>query len=680
MERSFGSIKNLALTAAREPLRTFRVVSSKLKFHGAYFSLSMAFISLGVLSLLAAQMDVLGLQNPGIITFLATSLTILWLALAFLWHGVSTETAGKNASSGGSPKTITASPATSVMVNFTKTNRTRKLASDPIKIAIVSDEFTALSIEHWSYLHPLTPSNFTEVLDHEDIQIVLIESAWKGHENSWVGKLRNGPSDEMKDLILKAKARRLPVIFWNKEDPVHFKDFIELACLADLVLTTDENCVERYSAAGVSSVEVMSFGINPLIHNTFGATHENSASVYAGAFYSKFQARSAKVAEFLTRIPPKNLIIRDRFYGNSNHKFPAALSSSIRPSLPYLSLLSEQKLYRAGLNFDTVTNSSTMRSRRVVELMASGVPVVSTSSTGTKEFEDKGLILVCATPEDMSDQLRYLGYNSHLSKAFGKTASRFALENLDTRIRFGDVLDRYGLDLPPRQLPSVDVICSTNRLGQLEHLLGQISRQNYAKILSVQIGLHGLRPQRSWLTDQVSKAGLSDKVNFSFHPATKTLGRVLDDLSKDTGADYVAKFDDDDFYFPNYLVDQVDAAIFTDAEVVGKWTRIVHVEDGDRFGLQFRGHENKFTKHVGGSTILAKKEAISLGFSDLSVGEDTDFLNRVRYDGGSIYSTDYLNYFYSRRLSGHTWVRSTSQIEGSLEFLGYGFPERYVEC
>ena len=113
---------------------------------------------------------------------------------------------------------------------------------------------------------------------------------------------------------------------------------------------------------------------------------------------------------------------------------------------------------------------------------------------------------------------------------------------------------------------------------------------------------------------------------------------------------------------------------------MGKWSRIVHLQEGDWFGIQFPGNENSFTRLVGGSTILAKKDALSLGFSDLQVGEDTDFLNRVRYEGGAIYSTDYLNYFFSRRQSGHTFERGQSETKRKTTFIGYGSPERYVEC
>jgi hypothetical protein len=680
MRRTFRKALSLARAAALHPLVAFRVLSSKFKYLGAYFSLAMVLVSLGAIAAIHPSSRLLDFQNSLFGTYVATSLAILWLSLVLLWHSSSSSTRINRTTPGGPPNAQNAGGQLSQTLSFLKANRLRKLTPDPVRVGIVSDEFTALSIEHWARLTHLTPANFTEVLEQEDLQMVLIESAWKGHEGSWLGKLRNGPSQEIRELIFSAKSLGLPIVFWNKEDPVHFDEFVELATLADLVLTTDVNCVERYKVAGISKVEIMQFGINPLIHNTFGAIYSRASATYAGSFYSKYKARSAKVIEFLSPIPKHRLVIRDRNFGNPYYRFPAGLSASVQGSLPYLTLLSEQKLHRAALNFDSVTDSPTMFSRRVVELMASGVPVVSTQSQGLKGFVDKGLVLECNAPEEMSAEVAHLVSSSHLAKTLGKTASRFAFENLDTRNGFHNILNQIGVELPLRHLPSVDIICSTNRPDQLEHLLRQISRQKYSQLANIHIGIHGFKSDMSQLFDLASKEGLAKKVSFSFHPVERSLGAVLDALSKETEASFVAKFDDDDYYLPNYLIDQVDAAIFTDAEVVGKWTRVVHLQEGDWFGLQFPDNENQFTKLVGGSTILAKRDALSLGFADLKVGEDTDFLNRVRYEGGAIYSTDYMNYFFSRRQSGHAWQLTQSEIRGNTTFVGYGTPERYVEC
>src|SRR5699024_11732130 len=54
------------------------------------------------------------------------------------------------------------------------------------------------------------------------------------------------PSSEVTDLLAECRKRGIPTVFWNKEDPPHFDDFLPLAKLFDVVFTSDVRLVNEY--------------------------------------------------------------------------------------------------------------------------------------------------------------------------------------------------------------------------------------------------------------------------------------------------------------------------------------------------------------------------------------------------------------------------------------------------
>src|SRR5699024_11804523 len=61
---------------------------------------------------------------------------------------------------------------------------------------------------------------------------IFIESSWHGNESEWTKKIAYVTEEKhsyIKNLISYAKSLDIPVVFWNKEDPVHYDHFIETA-------------------------------------------------------------------------------------------------------------------------------------------------------------------------------------------------------------------------------------------------------------------------------------------------------------------------------------------------------------------------------------------------------------------------------------------------------------------
>lgn len=287
-------------------------------------------------------------------------------------------------------------------------SRTKK----PLTIASVLDKFSHACFEPECDLLPVTPANWKEELLDRHIDMILVESAWHGNNDAWlyrVAKYAAPPGNELSELLRWARKVGVPTVFWNKEDPPNFDRFIDRAAEFDYIFTTDENCVERYRDRVPVSTYVGSlpFAAQPLIHNPRLNEPRTGATSFAGTYYADDYIQRRRAMDMLLRTSARyGLDIFDRMHGVAGKEkdrfaFPTDLQRYIKGSLDYEEMLKAYRRYRVGLNVNSVSDSPTMFSRRVFELLACGTPVVSTESLGidsmfaglvpTVENEDEAL-------------------------------------------------------------------------------------------------------------------------------------------------------------------------------------------------------------------------------------------------------------------------------------------------
>ena len=145
-----------------------------------------------------------------------------------------------------------------------------------------------------------------------------------------------------------------------------------------------------------------------------------------------------------------------------------------------------------------------------------------------------------------------------------------------------------------------------------------------------------------------------------------TLGDCLNRGVEAASGRYVAEMDDDDHYGEHYLPDNILAASFSDAEIVGKGVYFVHFPATDTTALRENTPENTFTLSlVAGNTIVVRTDvAREVMFASLVKGEDTDFQRRAMQSGCRIYSTDRFNYLrvWDHELSERSWKLSDPEF------------------
>ncbi|MEV8144211.1 glycosyltransferase [Specibacter sp. NPDC078709] len=278
-----------------------------------------------------------------------------------------------------------------------------------LTIAIISDQFTMEGLKPEVNLVVLRPDSWREQLVSQPVDALFVESAWEGINGLWrqkIGFYDDEKFDDLKQILAACNKMAVPTIFWNKEDPVHFNRFRKTSKYFDHIFTSDATCIKSYmDNAGIrqKTVSSLSFYAQPKLHNILPSMRQYEHTVnYAGSYYGeRFAERSAELAKLLTAASDYGLSIYDRQHLNpdSPYRFPEELSRYVHGGLDYSEMVEAYKAHPVHINVNSVADSPTMFSRRVMEIAASGGAIVSGKGRGVEEIF-AGLVPVVSSKGD----------------------------------------------------------------------------------------------------------------------------------------------------------------------------------------------------------------------------------------------------------------------------------------
>ncbi|QGU08486.1 hypothetical protein COCCU_12935 [Corynebacterium occultum] len=551
-----------------------------------------------------------------------------------------------------------------------------------VRVAVILDNF---SLAAWDYEFdtvPVTPGNWRDRID-DSIDLLLVESAWNGVGGAWQYQLTGSkaPSTALVDLVGHCRGKDIPTVFWNKEDPPHFEDFLDTAKLFDVVFTTDINKVPEYrKELGHENIHVMSFAAQPAIHNPIRikSMHQRGDIAFAGTYFAhKFPERREQMDLLLNaaaEVSPRmehGLTIFSRFIGtDEKYQFPAPVDRYVAGSLPYEKMLSAYRDFKVFLNVNSVIDSPSMCARRIFEITASGTPVVSAPSAAIEQFFPIDEIPTVTDPQETQWMLRSLVNSPRLRDRMVHRAQRRIWGNHTYTHRAQQILDAVGLETSAQERPRVSVLVSTNRPHQLEHVLDQVAAQLDVDIELLLLG-HGFEFDTTQVESACSERGI-ETVRCLTAPSSHSLGTCLNQLVAESTGDILAKFDDDDLYGPHYLLDQVNALFYSGADLVGKAAAFAYLESSGTLLLRRPDLEHRWTDFVCGPTLVGRRETFeAVPFADRTRGEDSRFLEEVLESGRRIYAADRFNFIQVRGHGTHTWDAVDT------EFLANGVVESF---
>ncbi|WP_271216636.1 glycosyltransferase family 2 protein [Streptosporangium carneum] len=219
-----------------------------------------------------------------------------------------------------------------------------------------------------------------------------------------------------------------------------------------------------------------------------------------------------------------------------------------------------------------------------------------------------------------------------------------------------------GAATPAKTTPKVSVVMSSMRPHLLGSALAQIAGQRRVEV-EVLLGLHGVPADHGAVRRAVGESGLP--VTVIEADAATPFGEVLNLAASKADGEYVAKWDDDDWYGPEHLADLLLARSYAGADIVGVAAEFFYLEPLNVTIRRTDYTSEVWSDHVAGGTILVDRAGFreSGGFPALPRGVDAGFLKAAHARGARIYRTHGLGYVLRRAMSvEHTWRLSLAHF------------------
>lgn len=274
-----------------------------------------------------------------------------------------------------------------------------------LKIALVTDYFTADCLSAECRIRVMTPANFREVLNDWQPDLVFVESTFHGVGGEWRYELakqsklmRFGQPKTIFQLVAHARLLGIPTVFWNKDDGAFFDHFIDVAKAFDFVFTTDKECIVRYQQQLPAQVPVTTLAMpyQPAFHQFTGFNFTRNEACFTGSYYRRILNVRRQFLDMIFDTCAESdlwLNVFDRNHHRlSRHfefRFPKCTHLRLHSSVAHRDTASVYKSHLISLNVNSVTDSDTMCSRRLLEILAcGGIAVTNPSLAIDKHFRD----------------------------------------------------------------------------------------------------------------------------------------------------------------------------------------------------------------------------------------------------------------------------------------------------
>ncbi|MFR0636660.1 glycosyltransferase [Arthrobacter sp. LS16] len=568
---------------------------------------------------------------------------------------------------------------------------------EKLDVAVILDDFSAKAFSpEWNCTF-ISPDSWAEDLDTQEFDLLFVESAWAGNNKSWQYHLTGptAPRPAFVEMVQGFRERSVPTVFWNKEDPPHFQDFLETAKLFDFVCTSDSRKIPEYhEALGHENVAALSFAAQPAFHNPVRPLTQKRRDVaFAGMYFAeKYPERRDQMEIVLggamdvaSRLSTGLDIFSRQHGGDEKYQFPAPYDLSVVGSLSYEKMLTAYKYYNVFLNVNSVVDSPSMCARRIFEITAAGTPVVSAPSTAIENFFSSSEVVQVGNRKDASNAIRSLVRSPELRDRMVHLGQRRIWRHHTYAHRAREVAQFIGLASQPANpmamttTPKVSAVVSTIRPHQLNHIFETVGRQKDVDVELILV-THKFIADPNEVADLANASGVSNYRILELGDES-TLGDCLNAAVNEASGDFVTKMDDDDLYGEYYLFDQVAALRYSGASIVGKQAHYMYLMDSDATLLRFADREHRFTNLVMGPTILGHASVFKeTPFGTRNRGEDTQFLKDVIDHGGTVYSADRFNFTQVRGGDGkaHTWDLSDAELTATGIIQWFGRNDKHV--
>lgn len=254
-----------------------------------------------------------------------------------------------------------------------------------LNVGIVADQFLFDALDgacHLTYLNGHT---------HETtFDFVIVASTWRGIDGYWEGVTNphRQKFEELQTLVASFQSKGVPVVFFNKEDPVNFEVFLPHAKLADIVVTTEADLIPTYrKILKHSRIHHLQFPIHLGIHRPLFTkeVQKNEEVVFAGSWLEKYKERNEDAKQIFDGVLESahklTLFDRNLWSNQLKYQFPSEYIPYISAPLTHENTMKMHINHPFAINLNTIKYSRTMCANRIFELQGMGNFILSNYNT-----------------------------------------------------------------------------------------------------------------------------------------------------------------------------------------------------------------------------------------------------------------------------------------------------------
>lgn len=571
--------------------------------------------------------------------------------------------------------------------SFTKIDKEKKkgLVSSIPSMLVITSESQLLAYNKAFPSYHLMEDNITQLTSTKS-SVLLVDSVWSGIKDHWKYALlsegmKSIQGEKLKNAIYKLKEKNIPLAFIFRDKIDFYERYKSIIELSDIVLSSNPSVLKRISSdfnnkliGTIPKTASLSL-FNPSDPCAF---YEKKNVVYLGEYDKEFNDDNLELlSDFQNLSKDELVLLHHKDAHNSIYDNNPSRWDSIEKNINKIELVKLLKTFKFTLYI--ANKDETDIPQKIVDSLACGIPVISTKCEFLEE-NLKDVVLFINKPEDILEINKKYRNRWEYSR-LSHRCYRFIANNYSTyRLRVSLEKELVGRDIKQDNYPLVSIIMASMREHYIDRIVKNISRQNYKNkeliIVTQNFSEEGLKE----LENKLSKVDNLIRFQIVVNNSNATLGERQNQAASHAKGSLLAKFDDDDFYFENYLADMVIPFQFGNYDMVGKAEVFFYLEALDKTVLVRDGRAAyRNMDFVSGATFVIKKSVFDKlgGFINLNQSEDSNLLKRLKESGGKIYSADPFNFvvFRSKNVENHTWKQQAEDFLKSSSYIGNGLSE-----
>lgn len=506
------------------------------------------------------------------------------------------------------------------------------------------------------------PADDTRVLLELKCDFLLLVPDGHLYENGWKSEFfapeRGG---RLMSILDAANASGVPIVVWFTTNLVHSPHFDWLKQRAGILCATADSELKEGESVLDFPVCFQPRLFNPFIAYEDNAVVESSSSeIFLDGWWTS--ADTLQHNQNVLSLKPRLAVVDSAWEHSAlresdNVQYRANSLGCISPVERAL----VGKFWNSELFVEDHTLPLSMLQKRAKEAIGTDCYPVSFSSRLHDSLVGNALPLrhpasISAEPND-NDLVEYIKARMDLHVARRKILSDST---------YGICLEkiRKKLDLPAAasEPPLVSVVLVSRRPHLIQECIEKVAAQTYPRIEFIYV-LHGAH-ENAAETLEKAKAGGAISLQLD---RTFSLGACINVAARFATGEYLAKFDDDDFYGPNYLSDLMSYRNFVDFDVIGKPPGFYYRSaDGklyfDRGSMRrewrFAAPESERILSAGAAMMAKRNVFKHIPYPETRRGgADSEFLRQCQRAGIVTYSADVFNFVVYRDPDDafHTW-------------------------